>query len=310
MSTDQQEYDNDDGSPVKAAAAPAGGGALTVPQYQMMPTPTGLAPGSTIGISDLKLRNEEKQILRRALDPKTEISIRPDGIVYVPGVVIRNRMMEAFGPGEWALRVESPPGRDPDNDECTYDASLWVHGKFVSRALGGCRWRPGNAQMTKSDALEGARTDCLHRCAKDLGIGTEVWDRTFILNWIAEYAEPYTGKVWSKGGYVNKVLWRKKGEPLFGEALNNAVSIAGQFPVGFGPDTPIPEGPNAGKAIKDLDEAGLNGLERASLVEWRLAAKAEKVRRMTAAIDAASAPTGEADGVDEILAAGQPGNAT
>jgi hypothetical protein len=159
--------------------------------------------------------------------------------------------------------------------------------------------------MSKTDAIEGARTDCLHRCCKDLGIGTQVWDKPWILEWIAEYAEPYTGSVydWRTKSNKNKVLWRRKGEPLFGEALATAVSIAGEFPVGFGPESVVVDGPAAGKKIMDLEDAALKQLERATLVEWRLAAKAEQVRRLNAAILAAQQGTGGADSVDGVLGA-------
>ena len=289
------------GTPHKATA-----GAMVTKQYQMMPAPSGLAPGSTVGLSELKLTVDERAIVRRPIDRNREVAIRPDGIIYVPGNVVRTRLQEAFGPGEWALRQERDPWYDPETDECAYDGSLWIHGKFAARAIGGCKWRPKNAAMAKSDAIEGAKTDCLHRCCKDLGICTEVWDMEWRAEWLAEFAEPYTGSVWdwkSKSN-KNKVLYRKKGTALTGEALANAVSIIGEFPIGFGPDTRVIEGPDVGKALKDVSDENLAKLEKASLVEWRLSAKAEKVRRMNEAIKAqqAGGDAPAADSVEEVLA--------
>jgi hypothetical protein len=52
------------------------------------------------------------------------------------------------------------------------------------------------------------------RCCKDLGIASELWDPSFILDWTNEYAI----KVWCedlKGGKGKKMFWRRKDRKKF-----------------------------------------------------------------------------------------------
>lgn len=156
------------------------------------------------GISTVPLKDAEIAALTAPVDEVNEVEIRPDGIIYMPEICIRLRLDKALKPGQWALKAESAPGWDKDANEAMYDGSLWVKGKYVARAVGGCRWQPSNMQMSKTDALEGARSDCLRRCCKDLGIGRELWSPEFVRRWKATYTEQY------HDSRTGKMLWRKK----------------------------------------------------------------------------------------------------
>lgn len=270
---------------------------------QILPVPTGYAPGSTEGLSQLSLTKVQQDILQREPDAQTEVEIRSDGVVYMPAGAIRDRLNEAFGPGDWALRQESTPRFDAETKECVYDGSLWINGRYAGRALGGCKWRPNNSGMTKSDAIEGAKSDCLRRCCKELGVGGPLWRPAWVRDWIAEYAVPYQGMVGYGDNAKPGTLWRKIGVALSGEQLANATSIVGEFPLGFGPQSPIPDGPHVGKPISEVsDEVVMQIATSAKIKEWKLTAKAEIVRRQRAAAEKTAAEKQEGDvSVEDVL---------
>jgi len=268
------------------------------PERQMVKAPSGHAPGSTEGLATIKFAEKEREALTRPVDPETEAEIRPDGIVFMPAVIVRKRLDEAIGPGRWALRQERDPFYDAETRECCYDGSLWIDGKYAARAIGGCSWRPGNTRMGKSDAIEGAKSDCLKRCAKDLGIGADLWTPAWQRQFVADWAVPYAGLNWKR---EKTILWRKKGQALSGEGLANATGICGEFPGGFGPDTPLPDGTYAGQPLRDVpDEVVEKMAEKADLVEWRLSAKAEILRRYRAE-QVTDDGEAETPTVDEVL---------
>lgn len=254
--------------PVERAAEPA----AVVPYRDMHPTP---------GLSKLPIAQEERAVLVAPVDPQS-VEIRPDGVVFLPANAFRQKLTEVFGPGQWALQFERDPFWDQSASECYVDASLWIRGQFAARAVGGCKYQANNYGMSKTDAIEGAKSDCLRRCCKDLGIGIELWNKSYVLNWIAEYAVPYQG-VDRRG--TPKLYWRKTGSPLMGDAIANATGLAGEFPLGFGPKTPMPDGtfqgkPLAGVPLDELSEEALTAVAaNAKLLEYRLAAKAEIIRR-------------------------------
>lgn len=139
------------------------------------------------------------------------IEIKPDGIVYLPGVHVRNRLNAAFKPGAWALAPRGP-GKLEGNT-VMYHGALFALGRFVSEAIGECEYRANNANMSYAAALEGARTDCLSRCCKDIGIGAELWDPGWREKWIAAHAD----KEWvesDKPGAKGKWHWFRKDRPV------------------------------------------------------------------------------------------------
>jgi len=163
-------------------------------------------PDLTRGISEVPITDKEAEILRRPADPITECDIRYDGAVYMPGACLRKRLLDAFGPGRWAMRQEAPIIWDRDTSEIVVDYSLWVKGHFVSRAQAGWTWNPQNPRMSKSDSIESAMTECLRRLCKNLGVGLELWMPGVSDAWKAKYAETYRN---DKG----KTCWRRKNAP-------------------------------------------------------------------------------------------------
>lgn len=131
---------------------------------------------------------EAAAVLGAAVNPD-EVEIRTDGIVYLPGVAYRRLLTRAFGLGAWALLPRGPARTV--GDAATYHGALFILGRFVSEALGECR---KNGGMSEASAIEGARTDCLTRCCKDLGMAAELWDPTWRESWTAKYAVKVDGK--------------------------------------------------------------------------------------------------------------------
>jgi hypothetical protein len=266
-------------------------GTSLVPASQY-PMASGLAPGSTTGLSEFKMTDTEIAILRAPLKPETEIELRPDGIAYVPGGALRERLIAAFGPGQVALRQERDPFYDAGTQEACFDGSLWIRGKYIARAIGGCKWRPTNQSMSKTDAIEGAKTDCLKRCCKEIGMASDLWNPAFLREFMEEWAVPYQGEAydWKTKKTLPKTFWRKKGVSLGGQALESATGIGGEYPAGFNKDSIMPDGPQSGQPISEAADALVRTMaEKSSTREWRLTAKAEIVRRANEAREKATA---------------------
>jgi hypothetical protein len=124
-------------------------------------------------------------VLAEPVNPR-DVEIKPDGIVFLPGVAWRRILTRAFGAGGWALLPRSP-ARVMGN-LVVYHGALVCLGRFVAEAMGECFYREGNANMSYASCIEGARTDALTRCCKDLGYGAEMWDANWREEWKAKYA--------------------------------------------------------------------------------------------------------------------------
>lgn len=160
------------------------------------------------GISLQPFSPEAIGILLEEIDP-LKISIRPDGIVYYEQNEYRRRLNRAFGPGGWAIRPLHI-GFNPDDNLVTYEGALFAHGRFVSQAIGAHHYQPTNKNSDYASAAESAKSDCLTRCCKDLGIASELWDKEYVQNWLNTYAV----EVWCKNNEgAKRKMWRKKTAP-------------------------------------------------------------------------------------------------
>lgn len=114
------------------------------------------------------------------------IEIRPDGIIYLPGVHYRQRLNQAFGVGGWGVvRLEV---FNDDNNNIFYRGALYAFGRYVADAIGEAKYFANNANSSKATALESAKTDCITRLCKDLGVASELWSPRFVAEWKANYA--------------------------------------------------------------------------------------------------------------------------
>jgi hypothetical protein len=224
-----------DAAPVAQAQPP-----MVAGKHSLMSQTTGEIiglPDPTQGISECPITDKEAAILRARADPDAELDIKYDGAVYMPGACLRKRMLDAFGPGRWAMRQEAPIIYDCETSEIVVDYSLWVKGCYVSRAQAGWTWNPQNARMSKSDSIESAQTECLRRLCKNLGVGLELWMPGVAEKWKVTHAESYKN---DKG----KTCWRRKagGKPQSAGAGSTGVG-GGQIP-----PAPASAGPSSASA--------------------------------------------------------------
>jgi hypothetical protein len=130
--------------------------------------------------------------LFQSVDP-ADVEVKDIGqgrsLLYVPWIKYQDRLLDAFGPGNFRM-VPTAPHRKQEND-MTWTGALLVripgqrNFQFVKSAVGECGMRGG---MSYPNAVEGAQSDCLVKCCKALGIYKELWDPTWRRAWEARYA--------------------------------------------------------------------------------------------------------------------------
>lgn len=183
-------------------------------------------PGSTLppqfargfeGMATEAFPEAARKVLAEGVNPH-DVEIKPDGIVFLPGVAYRRILTRAFGAGGWALAPRSP-SRVMGNI-VVYHGALFCLGRFVAEAVGECFYREGNSNMSYASCVEGAKTDALSRCCKDLGVATEMWDANWREKWKAEFA------------YRDPQDKTKNGDPKW--KLKNRVSSAHDLMAGAG----------------------------------------------------------------------------
>lgn len=192
-----------------------------------------------------------RKVLAEPPDPR-DVEIKPDGIVFLPGVAYRRILTRAFGAGGWSILPRSP-ARVMDNI-VVYHGALVCLGRFVAEAVGECFYRANNPNMSYASCVEGAKTDALSRCCKDLGIATDLWDANWREEWKAKYATSYQGK--DRDGKP-KTQWKLKSRVSNPhDLMAGAGGVAPSSPPATNVAAPAAAGPaNAGEAIKPQDPA-------------------------------------------------------
>jgi hypothetical protein len=145
------------------------------------------------------LTSEETTILLAPVS-EDEVNIRPDGLIYMPHIFVRERLNRSVGIGQWAL-IENRVTEN--NNTYMFDGSLYIRGHFISRAIGEMQFHDNNSKMSPATCYEGAKSDSLVRNCKDLGIGKECWQPRWSQNWVMKFGV----KVWR-----DKQGREKKGE--------------------------------------------------------------------------------------------------
>ncbi|PWN25188.1 mitochondrial genome maintenance MGM101, partial [Jaminaea rosea] len=158
-------------------------------------------------MSERPFEGKPAEVLGEELNQE-DIEIKPDGLIYLPEIKYRRILTRAFGPGGWAMapRGETNVGQKIVSREWV----LVCLGRFVSTARGEQEYFDPNGVAT---ATEGAKSNALMRCCKDLGIASELWDPRFIRTFRAKHCV----EVWvedAKTGRKRK-LWRRKDQPAF-----------------------------------------------------------------------------------------------
>lgn len=162
------------------------------------------------GASMLKLAEGEQEKLLATFE-ESDIKIRPDGLIYLPQVFFRERLNQVFGVGQWALKPVHTGAKD---NFYFYNGQLYVRGYFVAEATGEQTYWENNAQQSYASAYEAAKSDCIVRCCKDMGIAAECWKPQYQEKWIAENG----CKMWCRDTKKNKnvVIWKHKDAPPLG----------------------------------------------------------------------------------------------
>lgn len=174
----------------------------------------------------LETTEEQKKILYAPVNEE-DIEIRPDGLIYAPWMEYVSRLNQAYGTSWTIIPNGNPMVKD---NQVIWGFYLVIKGKLMGYAIGSQEYYPDNKKMNWTDACESAKSNCLMRLCKGLGISLELWKPSFIRKWKANFAENYQDK--DKRTGEMKTFWRKK-----------RISTALPPP---SPDEPIPE-PGAGE---------------------------------------------------------------
>jgi hypothetical protein len=169
------------------------------------------------GASMLRLTADEQKELMAPADAEY-YEIRPDGFIYLPAALVRKKLNQVIGIGQWAIICQGTRKEDISDKQARiyFDGILMIRGNFISRATGENSYSFSNQNQSWASAVEAAKTDCLTRCVKDLGIATESREPSFIRKWQKQYAV----RVWckvneydrAKNGWIEKpkILWRRR----------------------------------------------------------------------------------------------------
>ena len=135
--------------------------------------------------------------LARKVDPALVEVKPPAGLLFVPWIHYQHVLLDAFGPGGFKL-VPTSPSRQIGPKEMTWTGALFVRPpgsrkfQFIKEATGEC---PIQGGMTVANAKEGAQSDCLVKCCKQLGIFHELFDPAWRRWWEREYKQTHARDV-------------------------------------------------------------------------------------------------------------------
>ncbi|CAD6888005.1 unnamed protein product [Tilletia controversa] len=159
------------------------------------------------GMSTEPFSSEIAKILSAPLTPE-DIEIKPDGLLYLPEIKYRRILNKAFGPGGWGLAPRGETNVGPKI--VSREWVLVCLGRFVSTARGEQEYFDPSGVATAS---EGAKSNALMRCCKDLGIASELWDPRFI----REFKKKHCIDVFTENASTGRKrkLWRRRDAPPF-----------------------------------------------------------------------------------------------
>lgn len=152
------------------------------------------------GAGLLNLRQDQKTLLMAPF-PDEMHDILPTGEVYIPQIQYRRRLNQIFGPGDWALVPQEAPRQK--GQSIVQKWHLIVYGKFVAEAWGEQEYRGDNDRTSEVTAVESAKSNGLVRCCKDLGMGSECWDKS----WTEKFKKEFCINVEAPVGRNKELKW-------------------------------------------------------------------------------------------------------
>lgn len=160
-------------------------------------------PDAFQGISELILSEDEKRRLAEAVGD-SELDILPSGEVYPGQMVIRTKLNEIFGPGQWALMPRGPA--IACDGTLTREYALFVRGHYIGEATGEKVIDENNKRQNYGNACESVKSAALKRCCKDLGLASQCWNKRDMEQWKRTYAVQVDVRQ-RDGNY--KKMWRR-----------------------------------------------------------------------------------------------------
>jgi hypothetical protein len=152
------------------------------------PEPVSLRDATFAKSGTKPLLAKQAKVLRAPIDEEEEADILPTGEIYMSHVYVRRRLNDAVGPMGWALRPISMPDTKSVAGTMYREFALIVLGRVVATAFGSQKYYVKSDRMDFADVAESVKSNALTRCCKDLGIGSECWDRRFIERWKDKFA--------------------------------------------------------------------------------------------------------------------------
>lgn len=187
----------------------------------------GLQDSIYAGASVKPVTEEQQTALLKAPDDD-EIEIKPDtfGAVFMSHGGYRKRLNAAFRPGGWALRRLSTIDYNEEAKLVYVEYALYAEGRYLGQARGEQKWlgTSDGDGMSHGDAIEGAKSNALMRCCKDLGMAMDLWSKTY-----AEGVRARLGvKVFIERARDRSVsvAWRR----VDGAGLNGEIGIVADSP--------------------------------------------------------------------------------
>lgn len=141
----------------------------------------------------LKLTPEESAALQADFPDSAFLpgAAGKEHLIYIEHAHLRDRFNQVFGLGQWAIvprnrwAEEFQTGKGTPGSRVYVEAMLVVRGCFVAEAVGAMEYYPKNESQNYGDAVEGAKTAALRRCAKELGVGLQAWKKEWCEGWWA-----------------------------------------------------------------------------------------------------------------------------
>ena len=163
---------------------------VTPPAADAPPAPVPMAPVDPLAFTDDAPAFSEavRAILATPVDPELVEVRQPNDLLYVPWTHYQAILLRAFGPGGYKLVPRSVPRTE--GNVVTWVKALFVRPpgttkfQFIKEAKGECNAHGG---MTAGNAAEGAHSDALVKCCKELGIFMELFDPRWRRAWEDKY---------------------------------------------------------------------------------------------------------------------------
>ena len=225
--------------------------------------PGGDAPAAVAGpeqlayVEDAEPFDDATQtILATKVNPEVVEVRQPNDLLYVPWIHYQTILMQAFGPGGFRM-VPKRPARQQGN-VFTWEGSLWVRPRgskkfqFVDEAVGEC------GIQSAGNGPEGAKSDCLTKCCKRLGIFMELFDPAWRRWWEGNYKAKHQAAK-GKREWVERDRAGEHASPAPAPAGSSPRSRGGKGGSSAAPaeepaSAPLPPG-SAGAATPDTGEA-------------------------------------------------------